>query len=440
MPHVFLGNFDQFFDGPPTRKDAHKIFRLGDRITHNTVEVAGFDPDSVGILPSQPSREYLSYLQHQLYRCGSSLPRFVAPTTVDPNRLCLAKALLEDKALMRELKRKKGWVVHGLISSPDLTEVAEALGGTVAPMTDRAMRAGIAMRIRSKGWFKAICSRKDINIRTPEGVCVDSIGNAAHVCLNRLERDIDLMLRIDISAGGLGNLEFLRSLFDGELSFRTVLATLQHKSPESWAGKLIHVETNHETVHDLASVYYVDDEGPKFQCLVDRKVKKGESGGAIWPSTCPEPQAQEIRQASDRFMQLLWNIGYRGWADIDWAILKDGSIMAFECNARWLATNALLSMLNRHELNMSQLAGESIDYLKLPHHVDQAQFSAFMLRGNQPTNRRMWTQAEIMIPAQNGSASLVILGQDADSIDLRKRQIYSWCREGSSPKKPRAAL
>jgi len=420
---VFLSAFDMFFPNPPnTDSDtAKKCRRLGPRSIFLPLlfsNPAGKQP--IVVLYSALQESFSDYLQRVL---GDKMPMIISPQSLLEGPLDLAGSVLADNAAMSYLQTMQGYSAEGLINHPRLSIVAQLarLGGG-GPI-DNLRRLVTTTLLNNKKWFQRFTVWF---IETPPSRYCRGVGEVVGAAVDFFARahNEGVMLRLAVSAGGLGNrrlrsmddvCDFLRSQIDGM------------DASAEWRTYDVLVEPFLPFREVYATTIQVTWLGPRWIGLYDRQVLDGkESSGVTYPSRLDPltPQARAMRYKTLLYGWILWFLQYRGWADIDWAVLMDGRLVAFESNARFLAHSV------GYAIWLHLLGGKGVfctnDHLHVSHTATLEGLLSYLGEKGILWMPGMNKGVIITVPPGMESLSYVICAQTHEELDAVTAVLKNW--------------
>ncbi len=330
-PRLFVVNFDGFFVKKPTGKVANKCMKLAWRCLllmkkGDAIIVAHEVPDS-----------FVDYVEKVL---GFRPTIYTIGTVLMP--LDIVSAIIEDSRLMEQLKadsRKVRRILQPLISTPSVFELGELLGLPVAGTPRRLLESdkNLVQALNSKVVFADWCEKYDFKTAGTRCYSKEQVRQAADRLIRHGETAV---IREHISAGGLGN-----GCYTSVADVDAMIAGI----PEGDEFAAM-VGPYMELPHHVSVLFEIQWWGRRIISTCHRRLKnRTESVGGITP--CPDiPGLKEARRIARKYARHLHDLGYRGIADIDFAISESGKIIVlFESNARLVLTSVPLNIAARFE-------------------------------------------------------------------------------------------
>lgn len=389
-PLILVSNFDDFFEDRPTGEFAKKCRKLSARTIHLT------NPDDTVVLYEDISKEYRSYLE-KIY---GGLPQicFINDST---DALNLISSIENDTDLRNRLIEHSGRVM-GLIEVKKVHWLGTRLGQKAGWTHPSHVRGGVVSQLNDKAAFQQDCDF--CRLSRPESVLVKGIESLRHEGQRSITQYEQIMLRMTRSAGGLGN-----KRFSDHDQFRNWIDSLDASSP--WCRQRILVEPFLNIERQFTSLLWLEPLAPVLKGHGERQILDGkESNGCVFPAQVSPSLKWKLNHHAMRLGALAWIRGYRGWLDIDWGMREDKTIVGFEINARFVATNIGYNIRRRLCFNK----GVFISHDDIPC-LNQLTLSQVLHHLNQC--RLNWNTFKkegviITIEPHNGSFAAVILAQN----------------------------
>lgn len=428
---VFLVNFDSFFGVRPSGKDAKKCLRLSPRPIMLAGTLLKIFSKVTFVLARMPDQDFLLYLSELFGTEVWSRINLLVPEKAETEPLNLANSLLKDQGSLYLLRSNNDELfVTGLISTPDVNQVAETLGARQWPNISKG-GSDMVRSFNNKFWFKNACKRH--GIRVPPGEFTQEPTEAALYLTRALLNGQSSMIRLTRAAGGLGNLKIEPGMTGiSEIpSIAQVANLLESKIGEEKLRTGTLVEPVLKIVRSFAVEVDIQDSGIKVVAIVERSVvNDSESEGSFFPAQVDNFVADAVRQTMD-VMGNLHSLGYRGRADCDWGIeILPGEfqrLVAFEINARWTATGTLLSFIENFGQSVGlELCGMSCDYLSLSHNSNLESMLDFLTREGLLWNESQGRGVVITVPPSSSAVSYIIVSTDSEDVFNINRKVRTW--------------
>lgn len=423
--NLFVGNYDNgivvanicnAFSGKVTGRLAKKCIEVAPRAVHY------LEPQDAAVIYAPLDPAYAAYYR-KLY--GYS-PKTFSPSRqyTDPDRpLSLLENILEDTELLRQLSVEGAanqWRITAFISHPLVYELGRKTGLPVTGMFEENVLKGRVSELNDKALFQDAC--KKLGIKTPPSRHVrgwkDLVKNATEI----YKRDGKVMLRRARAAGGLGNCEVSGDLMRTK-GCSTVEDFLEAElSPrQEWENEIVLVEPMLDVA--LSPTTLLKIENGRIRMIGDscRILKANASTGGVIPSGIPRKALDVMVAFSHRYAGYVRHMGGDGYFDIDWGILQDGSIVAFESNYRFTGNNHPVAI--RQKLrpdNVSGVVSLSNDALKVPESTSFSDVASFLEERGMGWDALRGEGVVMTIPPAGGS-----MGYMAITESMRELETYA---------------
>ncbi len=268
------------------------------------------------VLPKAPDPAFMEYAAS----LGNET-RIVVPQGINFDNLSIRDGFSDP--LLQEMVR--GRTVESYIGDSVLGSLVTTHGGLyVTGGSHEAIEAA-----NDKGRYK---EHAEGVVDVPAGELCHGIGDIAAAVHERLARGEPVFVRHTRSGGGLGNRHFSigddRSIPTIE-EIQTILAGSHYDLWENGSALV-------EEVLDLESspgVAFTAESGIAYDFA---QVTKGRNYNGCWSPIPPEVVAnpEQLTRIGDHMAHRLGELGFKGYADTDLGILRDGGIVGFEINGR----------------------------------------------------------------------------------------------------------
>lgn len=434
LKRTYISCLDYFPQADP--HDIGKRHRLSPR----TVSMARKDDLVVTFHP--PSMAFTRYLstahgfRHQV----------LAPETLmGEHGGDLLHSICVDQNLLTAL-REHGGVLTPLIQRRRLLELAEQTGlrlpGTRLGLI---LNDDVLRQLNNKQWFQEICHR--LGIPLPNSEWRRGKANVLYAAMQLLKSHPELRLRKAVSAGGLAVVPLTRPE-QTPWRVKDLTDQLSNVDWSIWDQDDIAVEPLLPVGHPFSVMFQVTSVGPILVETCDRIVfGSSESGGGITPSILPTSVLRAAIRMTMRFGWHLWSLGYRGDADMDWGLMTDGGLVAFESNVRTPATMIQVALRTNH--NHGQGVALSRDFIrtgattKIDDVVDFLR-GATMICARTSYLDLNWKADRgfgvfITLEPSNGVMAYVVLGHSRAQVQRINEILSHWCAEQSGTSAPPVA-
>ncbi len=319
------------------------------------------------VLYRRPTEEFLAYIE-ALY---GGVPTVISPQEIDDSiTLDLIADICRCDVAMADLRRfiadHSGAMLDPFIGDPSIFVLASDLGVGVRGISKDDVYGGLVAELNDKATFQCVCI--GLGIRIPKSIHVQGWEKIKRTARDVYDETGDVVLRRTRSAGGLGNIfvteddldrsplaeygismngemvivdrqTFLQSGQDSVFVIRPTLeAHLDHLAypTDAWDSEIVFVEPMLKIVSSPSTLCFVACDGTIGPVTSsDQVVKHGSFYGCIYPSAEPSELMRQLEQWTYQYAQHFAAEGGRGWFNIDWGVLDDGSVIAFESNARY---------------------------------------------------------------------------------------------------------
>ena len=219
--------------------------------------------------------------------------------------------------------------------------LSEELGGRVAYFdeTPPPELVDLVYRINTKSGFREISV--GLGLPMPEGQAATSFRDLEDVCRNMLRRHEKIIVKLDRSSNGYGNLVLSQSdLPDPGCHLAGHIAAFREQPDRFMVEEFL-------TFVALPSVEMtVQSDGSRFDYICDQRVEP-KAGMATPPEGLGEQTIADLEKAGTIFGAWLHGQGYRGVFDVDGGCLADGTMIFTETNVRRTAGSHLQDIARR---------------------------------------------------------------------------------------------
>lgn len=338
---IFVGNYDNgivvtnidqaiTLAGQATGKLAKKCIDVAPRAVHY------LRPDDAAVLYEPLPEDYAEYYR-DLY---GYRPRTFAPKAryTDMSKpLSLVENMLADAALIADLGRegkRRGWRISPFIQHPSVFELGRRTGLPIQGMDEAAVMDNRVAELNDKAKFQEACRR--LGIPVPDSLHVSGMGRVISAALEIYDSRGSVMLRQALGAGGLGNIEATPELLEQSGRRKLEDYLVERMQPRAiWERDTVLVEPYLKVRHSPATLYRI---APDRLRLVSHSMQIIAGScyiGSIAPSGLPTRTVDAMVSMSKRYAAYVRSRGGYGYCGIDWGILHDGSLIAFESNFRY---------------------------------------------------------------------------------------------------------
>jgi hypothetical protein len=347
---IVVANINNAFSGQVTGKLAKKCAEVAPRAVHY------LEPDEAAVLYEPLDPAYAEYYERLYgYRPMTFSPRRRYTDLSEP--LSLLENILEDGELVASIAdhgRLRGWRITPFISHPLVHELGRRTGLPVAGMREDLVRAGRVAELNDKALFQDVCRKLRIPVPPSAHVAgwTKVLAEARRIC----DRDGKVMLRRARAAGGLGNCEVNPLLLreKGCASVEEYLAA-ELVPRDEWERETVLVEPVLDVAYSPTTLYRVDDERMRLVADSMRTIRANASLGGMIPSGISRDILDRLVEYGQRYAGYIRLRGASGYFDIDWGVLRDGSIVAFESNYRFTGNNHPVAI--RRKLRSDNVGG-----------------------------------------------------------------------------------
>lgn len=352
-------------------------------------------------------------------------PTVFAPTDVDlsPDApLSIVDALLAEPRLLEQIAaegRRRDWIVTPFIAHPTVFRLGQALDLPVGGMIESHVKRGNAGKLNDKVDFQRVCRAQ--NIPVPESIVVEGWDALVTTVRDVFRANHGAMLRQSRTNGGLGTAkvtaEGMRAR--GIQHLETYVEELL--SPrDGWENQPILVEPYLRKRCSPSTLLFVSEGRAKLVSHTVQILVEDAYVGCRNPSDLPVAVLDRLIEMTHRYAEHAIALGFEGYVGIDWGLLEDGSIVAFESNARYGGQNHVLAIAKRlcHDrINCVRL--ESRDVLKVRRDVRLEEMLHAMRKQGVAWDAKRGDGVVISIPPANGSMGFVAVAE----TEARLRQL-----------------
>lgn len=383
---LFIACFDLFFTTKPVGKVAEKCLKLAWRCLFL------MRPGDAIIVARPVPEEFLKYFESVM----GFMPIIYQIEDITTEPLDFVGAIIDNEELCARIRtdaRKRNWVVAPLISHIRIFELANKLKMKVEGTSRRRVEKGLVRTRNRKIVFAQLMKNWGFEVAGKPQYLVDQIAKTAE---QLIKRGAKVVVREDISAGGLGN-----GCFD---ELRELLTELEiHRAAHgeefhAMVGPLLtHIEYHFSVVGRVGLL------GPRIVITCKRRIKDHtESIGGVSPSL-NLPGMARARRATWWYGWLLWITGYRGTYDIDFGSDDAGTLVVFESNARYLLTSAPIMIGRRFEDLWDLIHGSAtVDYDEDPprhkeHHISLEELVALAAKAEMRAQSKITSAEKVRV-------------------------------------------
>ncbi|MFA5185502.1 MAG: hypothetical protein WC551_03365 [Patescibacteria group bacterium] len=342
LGRIFVGNYD---NGIVVTNIDHAITMAGQavgKLAQKCIDVAPravhyLRPDEAAVLYEPLPDAYAAYLRDLYgFRPMTFSPKARYTDTSQP--LSLIENMLDDQELLENVGRvgkRHGWHITPFIQHPSVFELGRRTGLPVQGMSEESVLGNRVAELNDKARFQTVCRKLGIPI--PDSLHVSGLSDVLRLARKIFAMTGSVMLRHALGAGGLGNIEATQELLDQAGNQRLEEYLLERMQPLAiWEHGMVLVEPFLKVRHSPATLYRIT---PDRLRLVSHSMQiiSGTSCyiGSIAPSGLPTDLVDSMVSMSKRYAAYVRSQGGYGYCGIDWGILHDGSLIAFESNFRF---------------------------------------------------------------------------------------------------------
>ena len=319
---------------------------LSERELFNDIKVG-----TVFVMPHQPDANFLEYYR-QLFGFQMA-PMILSPRT---HSGIISSDIRQDAELMQQLKSylaaAHSTEIVSYAHSEGIAELVKELKASIEHedeviSTPEANQDFEVSELGTKSFLRRIYEQEttDSGFVMPEGkVFENDMDGAIEYAVDMYLRDRKVVLKTNKGHSGLGVL-ILRDGSNDELpttSREECAAALKAKLVEAyWAQFPIVVEkfipADSSVAGGFPSIeFFIDDNGPQFLYLCGMSVTpEGVFQGVAINSNHFSPEIEaEMRKTGEYVSRKLYELGYRGYHDLDLIIGQDGAVYVDEANLR----------------------------------------------------------------------------------------------------------
>jgi Pre ATP-grasp domain len=342
---LFLNNIDGGITchGPATGPLAEKCFHIAARGSF----YCGARDAIVQYRPTDP--EFLTYCQE----ITGVLPRTFAPATLYESTmpLSLIELVERDSRLIETLRREGAahdWAVCPFIHTDEVAAFAASLGLPVHGISPRVLASDSIARLNDKFCFQQACRRLDIPI--PPSVYARGWHNLVAEATSAFSAHRRVKLRQARGAAGLGICDITPELL-ARIDMNDIgryLEAVLHDNLMYWTDQVVLVEPMLPIVASPAVDLRVVNGEARIIAEGGQALRGGSFVGIVYPTELDRGTMHTIHEHSLRYARehVLPLVGDDAdiWFDIDWGVMPDGSVVAFESNCRLNGGSHILAL------------------------------------------------------------------------------------------------
>jgi hypothetical protein len=415
---LFLGNYDNGIvvgnnykpNGHITGALAQKCKDVSPRATHY------LGPEDAAILYESLPADYIEYYRG-LYGYE---PRALAPFSElsDADQpLSLLKNILSDPTLIEKigrLGRQYGWRLAPFIHHELVFHLARRTGLPVADLEEETLARNRIADFNNKEWFRQTCQSLEIPT-VPGSRCMrGTLQVLEQAELIYDSRHGSVILRHSMGAGGLGNILATPKIIaqSGHADLGSYL--LSRMVPEDmWEQETVLVEPVLEVKDSPATLVRITPDGIRLVSHSRQIVKDFSYVGSVAPSGLEAKILDNLLKLTRRYAEHLRCLGGYGYCGIDWGVLNNGSLMAFESNFRYGGMVHVVEIRKRLRPDLNGVITYSNDALKVSKRLTLEDVLRPLRADKLDWNPHTGEGVVIAIPPKNGSLGYVAL---ADSL------------------------
>lgn len=344
-------------------------------------------------------------------------PRVFAPAKIDlsPDApLSIVRAVLEDEKLVNEianLGREQNWIVTPFIAHPEIFELGRALDLPVGGMIESHVKRGNAARLNDKVVFQHTC--RDLGIPVPDSIIVEGWDDLIHAVRDAYRRHPDVMLRQSRTNGGLGTARVsVKDMHQrGIQRLETYLEELLIPR-DGWENQPILVEPYLKKRCSPSTLFFVHDGRARLVSHTIQTLDEDAYVGCRNPSGLPDDVLDPMIEMTHRYAEHAIALGFEGFVGIDWGLLENGNVVAFESNARYGGQNHVLAIARRlcHD-RVNAVRLQSCDALKVREGLALEEMLHAMKTRGIAWDARRGDGAVVSIPPAGGSTGYVAIAE-----------------------------
>lgn len=338
---IFVGNYDNgivvtnidqaiTMAGQATGKLAKKCIDVAPRAVHYLRH------DDAAVLYEPLPEDYAEYYRGLYgYRPMTFAPKARYTDTSKP--LSLVENMLADPELIETLARegkRHGWHITPFIQHPSVFELGRRTGLPIQGMAEETVLDNRVAELNDKAKFQKVC--RQLGIPVPESLHVSGLAHVVSAALETYDKHGSVMLRQALGAGGLGNIEATPAMLEQSGHSRLEDYLAERMQPRAiWERDTVLVEPHLKVRHSPATLYRI---APDRLRLVSHSMQIIAGTcyiGSIAPSGLPTKTVDAMISMSKRYAAYVRSRGGYGYCGIDWGILHDDSLIAFESNFRY---------------------------------------------------------------------------------------------------------
>lgn len=425
---LFLNNIDGGITshGPASGPLAEKCFHIAARGTY----YCGAQDAVLQYRPTDP--EFLSYCEG----ITGIRPRTFAPST--PYESTMPLSLIDlaerDVRLMETLRREGAvhdWAVCPFIHTSEVASFAASLGLPVHGISQRVLASDAIARLNDKLCFQEACHQ--LRIPTPPSVYARGWHSLVAEATNAFSTHGRVKLRQARGAAGLGICDITPELLagSGTSDVGRYLEAVLHDSRGYWTDQVVLVEP----ILPIIASPAVDLRVVKGQARIiaegGQALRGGSFVGIVYPTEIDHGIMQMIHEHSLRYAKdhVLAMVGDDAdiWFDIDWGVMPDGSVVAFESNCRLNGGShvlALSHLLFRETAHVAQ----SDDAIRVGRQVSLADVREFLAAEGIGWDASRREGVVVTIPPSDGCMGVVCFAKTHEGAALLMDRINGFAQ------------
>ncbi|MGE5707596.1 MAG: hypothetical protein ACM3YO_04615 [Bacteroidota bacterium] len=403
MPKLWLPNFEEVtLPDDPCFESA--FARRAKRYASRALFLPS--PGDLLLSPALPEPAFLRYVSEL---GGFPDTSWVLPVREWVEPYSLVGSIFEDQSLLDRLRRLgEDWILEPYIESPRVLQLSQQLGIPTGRSRPEQVREGLVERLNDKGFFKELM--RELGVPAVPSILARS-GTELEAGILRMGHYERLMLKKTRAGGGLGNLvgtpEALRQI-----------------APDWFHGAVL-VEPFLDLVETIGSLVLIGEEGPEKRVWTDRQlIREGKWTGFRYPHPSRET-CRPIVAWSRRIAQKVHFLGGRGELDLDWGVLRDGTILALEANFRHNGFGSLLHLAQRLFREERSIAYRE----DLP--LGEKDFDSFLpwLEERMPVLHGSGSGVVVVMPPSGGEGALALFGRDPAECERLEERLTDVLRD-----------
>ena len=417
---IFVGNYDNgivvtnidqaiTLTGQATGKLAQKCIDVAPRAVHY------LRPNDAAVLYEPLPEEYAEYFRGLYgYRPITFAPKTRYIDTTKP--LSLVENMLADNELLEKLARegkRRSWRITPFIQHPSIFELGRRTGLPVDGMTEETVNDNRVAELNDKAKFQNVC--RQLNIPVPQSLHVAGLSEILRAAQTVFRDTGSVMLRHALGAGGFGNIEATAELLAQAGNPDLEQYLLDRMQPRAiWERETVLVEPFLKVRHSPATLYRITPDRLRLISHSMQIISGTCYIGSIAPSGLPIETVDAMVGMAKRYAAYVRSRGGYGYCGIDWGILHDGSLIAFESNFRYGGMIHVNEIKRRLRADNAQgVVTVSNDALKIGKKTDFCMVRQLMADRNLHWDPDTGEGTVVTIPPAGGSMGYVVL---ADTI------------------------